>query len=73
MANVHVVPGDDAVRTAVLALEAGECVWLRGELVDIVGHDDPSLSRRTSLTRGDTGAGSCEILPVREVASLGCG
>lgn len=71
MANVHIVPVNDAIRSTLLGFEAGECVWLRGELVDIVS-DDPSLERRTSLRRTDAGAGSCEILLVQEAASVAC-
>lgn len=72
MANVHVIPADDDARAALLAFDAGECVWLRGTLVDIVGEHDPSLSRRTSRTRTDSGPGSCEILLVREAAGIAC-
>lgn len=72
MANVHIVPADDATRSTLLEFESGECVWLRGELVDIVSPDDPALARRTSIRRTDTGAGSCEILLVRKAASVPC-
>lgn len=72
MANVHIVPADDATRAALLEFDSGQCVWLRGELVDIVAPGDPSLARRTSLSRTDAGAGSCEILLVRAAASVAC-
>lgn len=72
MANVHIVPADEALRSTLLGFEAGECVWLRGELVDITSTSDAALARRTSVTRTDTGAGSCEILLVREAASIPC-
>lgn len=72
MANVHIIPVDDAMRSTVLDFEAGECVWLRGELVDVRPRTDRRLARRTSMTRRDTGAGSCEILLVREAARVAC-
>jgi len=40
-------------------LRAGSVVTLSGRLVDIEGGDG---GMRTSLSRGDTGAGACEIL-----------
>ena len=40
-------------------LRAGSVVELRGQLVDIEGREG---GMRTSLSRGDTGAGACEIL-----------
>ena len=40
-------------------LRAGSVVELRGQLVDIEGSEG---GMRTSLSRGDTGAGACEIL-----------
>ena len=47
-------------------LRAGSVVALRGQLVDIEGGEG---GMRTSLTRGDTGAGACEIL-LAESASI---
>lgn len=65
MANVHLVPDDEAVRRELLAVPRGATVRLQGFLVDI---QHPRYGvRRTSMTRTDTGAGSCEILLVEKV------
>jgi hypothetical protein len=58
-ANWHVIPGNESVRATLQHLRVGSVVELRGELVDIDGREG---GMRTSLTRGDTGAGACEIL-----------
>jgi hypothetical protein len=58
-ANWHVIPENDAVRTVLARLRAGNLVELRGRLVDVEARDG---GMRTSLSRDDTGAGACEIL-----------
>jgi hypothetical protein len=58
-ANWHVIAGNDSVREVLEDLRAGSIVELRGRLVDIEGKQG---GMRTSLSRGDTGAGACEIL-----------
>ena len=58
-ANWHVIPENSTVSGVLGRLRAGSVVELRGQLVDIEGREG---GMRTSLTRGDTGAGACEIL-----------
>ncbi len=58
-ANWHVIPASKTVGRALDNLRAGSVVELRGQLVDIEAREG---GMRTSLTRGDTGAGACEIL-----------
>jgi hypothetical protein len=58
-ANWHVIAGNSSVRDVLGRLRAGSVVELRGRLVDIEGGE---AGMRTSMTRGDTGAGACEIL-----------
>lgn len=58
-ANWHVIPASDAVSRTLRALRTGSVVELRGRLVDIEGREG---RMKTSLSRGDTGAGACEIL-----------
>ena len=58
-ANWHVIPGNEAVRATLRRLRVGSVIELHGVLVDIEGREG---GMRTSLTRGDTGAGACEIL-----------
>ncbi len=58
-ANWHVIPKDSQVGGVLGQLRAGSVVELHGQLVDVEGGE---AGMRTSLTRGDTGAGACEIL-----------
>ena len=53
------IPANDAVRATLGRLRTGSVVELHGQLVDIEGREG---GMNTSLTRGDTGAGACEIL-----------
>lgn len=64
-ANVHLAPANANVESALVRLDAGDPVRLRGLLVDV--DERGGGSWRTSLTRKDTGAGACEILWVEEV------
>ena len=65
-ANTHLVPADDNVRDRLLNVRSGEIVNLKGYLINIK-HPD-GWSWRSSLTREDSGAGSCELMWVEEVA-----
>jgi hypothetical protein len=58
-ANWHVIPENSQVGGVLGRLRTGSVVELRGQLVDIEGGEG---GMRTSLSRGDTGAGACEIL-----------
>lgn len=58
-ANWHLIPANPGVSETLAGLRAGSVVELRGRLVDIEGREG---GMRTSLSRGDTGAGACEIL-----------
>jgi len=63
-ANWHVIPENSSVGSVLGRLRAGSVVELRGQLVDIEGGE---AGMRTSLSRGDTGAGACEILLAESV------
>jgi hypothetical protein len=60
-ANWHLIPENTSVGAVLGSLRTGSVVELRGHLVDIEGGEG---GMRTSLSRGDTGAGACEILLV---------
>ena len=63
--NMHMVPAQNWIRKKLKAVRVGDIVRLRGRLVDI---DHPSGWRwRTSLSRDDTGGGSCEIVYLEEI------
>ena len=65
-ANTHLIPANRAMRAALKRLRIGEVVHLSGELVDGTRNDGAWI--RTSLTRPDSGPGSCEVLLVESVA-----
>jgi hypothetical protein len=58
-ANWHLIPESSGVSEVLGGLRTGSVVELRGRLVDIEGREG---GMRTSMTRGDTGSGACEIL-----------
>ena len=59
-ANMHMIPKNDQVRSALLAVRTGEIVSIQGYLVDVSASNNWSWS--TSRTRDDTGDGACEIV-----------
>jgi len=68
-ANVHIIPSSEGVSDQIMAIEAGDRVRLAGWLVN-VNDRGRQFTWNTSLTRNDTGDGSCEILYVCEVAKI---
>jgi hypothetical protein len=70
VANVHLVPADEEVASALGRIEVGDLVTLAGRLVDIEIRDGAGAvkaSMRTSLRRDDVGSGACENLWVERV------
>lgn len=65
-ANMHIIPADDAVHDELGRIREGHVIHARGYLVDITARD--GWRWRTSTTRDDTGAGSCEILWAEEIS-----
>ena len=64
-ANNHIIPASDNVKKAVKTLREKDKVVLEGFLVNVAGtYEGRSVSWNTSLSRTDTGNGSCEILYV---------
>lgn len=64
-ANMHLIPATDRVREALDRVDTGSTLRLRGFLVEARGED--GWRWRSSLTRGDTGNGACEVILVTEV------
>ena len=61
--NTHVIPADRNLERAVRLLGSGDIAELAGELVRVEGRKDGrTLVWVSSLTREDTGDGSCELL-----------
>jgi len=63
--NMHMIPADDRVRKKLKKVRRGDIVQLQGQLVDIDG--ESGWRWRTSLTRNDTGGGSCEIVYLQDI------
>lgn len=59
-ANMHIIPANDAVRDELLAARAGNLVTIDGYLVEVTADD--GFRWRSSMGRGDSGGGACEIL-----------
>jgi hypothetical protein len=64
-ANTHVIPADAGVRHLLERLRVGQVVHMSGFLVNAVRDDGAYLN--TSLTRSDSGPGSCEVLLVEQL------
>jgi hypothetical protein len=64
-ANTHVIPADLAVAGQLRRLRVGQVVHLSGFLVNAVRDDGAYIN--TSLTRSDSGPGSCEVVLVEQV------
>jgi hypothetical protein len=64
-ANIHLIPADDTVRSALMRAREGDLIRLEGRLVD--AHHPDMGWWRSSRTRADTGDGACEILLVERV------
>ena len=58
--NVHMIPAGVGVEAALKRVRKGDIVTARGYLVDV--DSDDGFFWRTSLTREDTGGGSCEVM-----------
>lgn len=64
-ANMHLIPATPLVEKRLLAVQPGQVVALRGQLVRADGKD--GWHWVSSLTRTDTGDGSCEVIWVESV------
>jgi len=69
--NMHIIPADDEVRDQALSLREGEFVELTGYLVNAQGPNGFRWS--SSLSREDTGDGSCELFLVESIRRMEVG
>jgi hypothetical protein len=65
-ANMHMIPADDGVASALSRVREGDVVALRGYLVEAVRAD--GWRWRSSLSRSDTGSGACELIWVESLS-----
>ena len=61
---MHMVPLDPATRATLLDARRGSLVHLKGWLVE--AHAKDGWKWRSSLTRGDSGNGACELMLVED-------
>ncbi len=61
-ANMHIIAGSESVARQLERVRANDNVVLDGDLVEVVGED--GWRWRSSLSREDTGNGSCEVVLV---------
>lgn len=64
-ANWHMVPASASLARQLEKVRKGDIIVLQGTLIDLESPDHQRI--RTSLTRGDTGAGACEVVWVEKI------
>jgi hypothetical protein len=62
---MHLIPASATIESTLRSVERDQWVTLRGALVEVTGQD--GWSWRSSLSRTDTGGGSCELVLVEAV------
>lgn len=66
--NNHIIPANENILEAVKTIRKGDRIVLEGFLVNIKGtYEGRPVTRTTSMTRKDTGDGSCEIVYVTKI------
>jgi hypothetical protein len=66
-ANMHLIPANGSIERRLLAVRTGQLVELRGQLIRADGKD--GWHWVSSLSRTDTGDGSCEVVWVESVGA----
>jgi hypothetical protein len=64
-ANMHMIPANGTVAKRLAEVRPGQVIHARGSLVEAHGKD--GFIWRSSLSRTDTGDGSCELMFVEEL------
>ncbi|CAG1002395.1 hypothetical protein MYXO_03126 [Myxococcaceae bacterium] len=65
-ANMHMIPANEAVRDVLLRARPGHIVEVEGYLVEVTADD--GFRWLSSLGRGDSGGGACEIVYAESIA-----
>lgn len=66
--NNHIIPENDNLKKAAKSVKKGDFVVLEGYLVDVDGEKDGrTFFWNSSMTRMDTGDGSCEVLYLKKI------
>jgi hypothetical protein len=66
-ANMHMIPSNESVARRLLSVKPGQLVELRGQLIR--ADDKSGWHWVSSLTRTDTGDGSCEVVWVESASA----
>ena len=61
-ANMHMIPSDGGIERRLKSIRAGNMVHLKGFLVEVTAAE--GWGWKSSLTRGDTRGGACELILV---------
>ena len=64
-ANTHLIPATKAIAKQLAQINPDNLIYLKGQLVEVKAQD--GWTWRSSLSREDTGGGSCELMLVEEV------
>ena len=64
-ANMHMIPANETVARRLASVRPGQLIRASGSLVEARGKD--GFAWRSSLSRTDTGDGSCELMFVEEL------
>ena len=64
-ANMHMIPSNDSVASALKQVKQGDLITLSGKLVNVKGQD--GWQWNSSLSRNDTGDGACELIWVESI------
>ena len=67
-ANMHMIPANKSIARRLSSVRAGQVVQLQGYLVRIEASD--GWRWQSSLTRGDVGAGACELVWVKSLSII---
>jgi hypothetical protein len=67
-ANNHIIPGNENIYKAIKTIKKKEKVLLEGYLVNVAGrYKGGNVWWKSSLTRKDSGDGSCEVFYVKKI------
>ena len=67
-ANMHMIPANDLIESALDKINPGEIIHLQGKLVKV--NSAKGYIWQSSLTRNDTGSGACELIWVEQLTKI---